>query len=292
MEKVWIEDLNYNKDQDFNYRNDKKDHNKLFRLDNGDYLKVFPFQLLNDCKVIIEDADYNLEHKILASDNSNAPKEIVRPKYAVYRDKKLKIFKGYVMDKATGNFYTPETILRNDQDAFDLHRYAEIYTKLENVVKEANQDGIIIPDLCTTGNIILTNSSGDVKLIDYDGMQIDNYGTRNYSKVYCYQVDYFYPKYHYHNLYTDNIDKKSLFLIYLFNTFEITPDKIDDLTLQKDAKELFDYLGIVDEEIKNKMGLYFNNKKDNDYLDSTVNDIADNYNIEFSNRHVKKLIKK
>jgi hypothetical protein len=288
MEKVWLKEIKYDVNGNINCLKDK-DRSKVYRLNNGDYLKLFPYKKVKEMRIIIADGNYDYESKILYGHSS---RNIVAPKYAVYCDNKKKKFCGYVMEGIRGTKYSADTIAYKEKDKLDLSRYAQMYLKLEEVVKEANSKDIIIPDLCSFGNIILTSDNGDVKLIDYDGMQIGSYATHEISNVYINEKEHFFPKYRLESLYKDNLDKKSLMLLYFYNTLNLDPALVDDFTFEKDGKALMDYIGITDDKTRNKIGKYFDSKVDNEYLGSTVMDIANNYDVAYDNRMAKKLIKK
>ena len=56
----------------------------------------------------------------------------------------------------------------------DLFMYADIHTKLENIVRST--DDIVYPDICTCDNIYVDSSNGNkIQLIDYDGLQVGIY---------------------------------------------------------------------------------------------------------------------
>ena len=291
MEKVWVGTLK----KDPNYTIDTE-KNRIFALQDGNLYKEIKLVDQTTGKNITTEDIQNKEAKIMCADQIHNVPEIVLPECAVYRDFGKKMYCGYIMKNIRGVAYTAGNIARKDEDKLDLHRYAEFYLKLEDAVKRANAEGIIMPDMCSLWNIILASKKGDVRFIDYDGMQVKDNITRDISNVYRIddkghiEEDDFYPKYRQGEIFSDNIDKKSLLYIYLKTTFNMSPTLIKTLT-ENGASPLIHYLHIKDTETKNAIAQYWDSDVDNDYLGNTVMHIADNYDLKY-NIHESKVLTK
>ena len=104
-----------------------------------------------------------------------------------------------------------------------------LYKDIEDVVKEA--ENIVFPDLCTLTNLMVTDK-GFIRFIDYDGMQVGGRKSACISTMLGEQTQYFNDKYLDGDVYTKELDKKSLIMqttkiniIYEFNSANINDIK-------------------------------------------------------------------
>ena len=286
MEKVILEDLEI-KNQIYN-----SETSFAFELSNGKILKVYtPYSLAvyNKCNI-------KLERKILeAKPLQNVP-EIIVPESAVYNDGK---FCGYISKKTEGIDYNEYDDQLSLTDRSNLKLYADNYTKLESIVKRGNEAGIIFPDLCTCDNIFV-NENGKFSLIDYDGLQIGDFITPILSTSLGEQDQYFCPKYCNNYLFTPELDKKSLIILYFLITFNVDLNKVgminpatnDEVTLDF----IFNTLGLDDYDIQNKVWKCLQSNHENEFLGDDVYRLAEVYNMAAfpirDGKYIKRLIKK
>lgn len=264
--------------------------NKIYHLDNGNYLKIRKKTNCNNLEI------KKIEQKILYADKIHDLKHLVKPIRIVYSNKSNPVYIGYEMRAVDGVNFDEKGIISKEEDKYNLQRYAELYLKAEQTVKEANAQGIIMPDMLSENNILI-NKNEEIEFIDYDDMQIGALSCSTISDVYdeidengiC-RINLPY-KYYKNGLLNNNIDKKSLFYIYLENTFNLTPEEVQMLG---NNKNLMQYLGIHDDNIENKFGVFFddNPKVDNEYLGSTTIDIANKYELRPGRHDTKSLYKK
>ena len=275
MQKIYISNLKYNNKKEID-----TEKNEIYRLNKNTYFKMMKNYNANEA--------CEKERKIIYADNIKGISSIVKPKCAVYLDAQKSKYIGYIMDRVDGVEFDHDNICKNTKYSdSNLYRYADLYLKLEKIVKSANRNGVIIPDLCSINNVLI-DSSDKIHIIDYDDMQVGSIDADCLSSIYS--LSNLSEKYYKDGLFNDNLDKKSLLYMYLKITFNMNPDVIQKLTYKKDGSKLIKYLGIKDYDIKNKIGSYFNDEVDNDYLGYTTMQIADRYDLSCSKKLVKKKI--
>ena len=254
----------------------KSDSSNVFLLRDGSILKIFS-QL---SQLMYTMAGISLEGKIITAKKIVNVPEIVVPKSAVYDGKR---FVGYITDYIEGiNFNDWDDNLSLDQRC-DLLMYAEIYKKIEDIVKRGNAKKIIFPDLLTCDNIIFT-ADGSVRFIDYDGLQIGNYNSVAISTTLGDESEYMNPKYCSSPLhFTQNLDKASLIYFYfisalgigLFNVGKLDPRTGKPITLD----DVFEVINLDDDDIKHKVWKCFQKNCINSFLGDDVFRIAEKYTM-------------
>ena len=65
----------------------------------------------------------------------------------------------------------------------DFSTFVKIFLKLIEDVRNANYEGVFMPDLGNLSNIFINPKSLDLKFIDYDGMQIDQFHSFTVSGI-------------------------------------------------------------------------------------------------------------
>ena len=265
-------------------------NNTIYFLPNGDCIKAVKRDKVDEKSI------KTIERKVLYADNLFGLSHLAKPKYAIYTDEKNPKYFGYGMKSVQGINFDGKNIIHKEADKYDLFRYAMLYLKAEKIVKEANKQGIIMPDLLSSNNVLITKDD-QIEFVDYDDMQIGPYQTEVINGYYIAEdnsgisIPNLSDKYYTKNMFNNNIDKKSLLYLYLENTFGITPDVVEKLG---NNKKLMQFLGINDECIMNKFGVFFddNPKVDNEYLGSTTIDIANKYELRPGRHDTKSLYKK
>lgn len=284
MNKIYLDSLEYNDNQVI-----YTDKNKIYYLSNGDYLKIRKRTNYDSFEI------KQLEKKILYADKLHDLENLVKPKCIVYSSITNPTYVGYQMSKIDGVNFDKNNIIIKEEDKYDLQRYARLYLKAEQTVKEANEQGIIIPDMLTDNNVLI-NKDEEIKFIDYDDMQIGDIASNAISNVYAEEDNdgnvkiNLSDKYYTDGLFNSNIDKQSLFYLYLENTFNLTPEEVQKLGSNKN---LMQFLGINDDSIVNKFGTFYDvSNIDNDYLGDTTIDIANKYEFRPGYHGTKALYKK
>ena len=286
IKKVDIKDLNIKSQIHNGYKAN------VYELENGSILKAFSPLVLN----LYKSCDIQLERKIIESKPIINVPEIIVPEEAVYENQE---FLGYTSKKAEGIDYNTYDDFLTLKDRCNLKQYADEYSKLESIIKRGNKENIVFPDLCSCDNIFI-DDKGNMSLIDYDGLQIDNFITPILSSSLGDQDQYFCPKYYDGKIFTSELDKKSLIVLYFLNTFNVDITKVGSrnpitgeiVTLD----DIFELINLDNCDIQNKVWKCLQDKYENEFLEDDVYDIAYDYNMvafpTANKTYLKKLIKK
>lgn len=191
----------------------------VYRLDDGNYLKVFKDVYLN--------FKNDLESKIADSEKLSLPKEIIKPNGICYSNGE---FIGYTMPPSGGVMVEQMMYSAPLRKQFDLSYYNDIYKKIERVVELSNRCGIVFPDMCTLGNVHMTYD-GNIRFIDYDGLQIGDEKRVFLSSALGKESEYENTKYKRNGIYTPELDKKSIIVHYFAYVFgiDLTDVKYEDI---------------------------------------------------------------
>lgn len=236
----------------------------IYKLKNGDILKIFHPFILD----LYKKSNLRLEEKITSAKPFKTVPEIIVPKISVYDDNQ---FIGYTCKEATG---------------IDYNSYDD--TLSENEFHNLTCDNIFI------------DKNGNFSLIDYDGLQIGDFITPVLSSSLGNQEQYNCFKYQRNNLFTPELDKKSLITLYFLSAFNIDINKVG--TLNPITREIvtlddiFEMIGLDDYDVQNKVWKLFQDNKQNEFLGEDVFRIAESYDLLAipiaKNTYIKRLIKK
>ena len=262
----------------------------VYRLNNGDFLKIYsPIfkSLLGDARI--------LEDKVMDAKPIDSVPEIIVPKCAVYDYPNN--FVGYVTSPALGvdlNAYDENFSL---QRRSDLTAYTSFFTGLIDAVKRANKEQIVFPDLCTCDNIFV--KCGRISFIDYDGLQVGRHKVFALSTTLGDEEQYYCPKYFQQGLFTPELDKKSMVLLYFLFVFNIDLNKIGhfDPTGHKiTLEDIFEIIGLEDTSFMDKVKKILSSNQDGDYIDEDIVRIDQSYAMKVmpfgAKTYLKKLYKK
>jgi len=266
---------------------------RIYKTKDGEFVKLFMPIVL---QMYYNVAHVNLEAKLLNKEKYFISEEINKPNTVIYAKNGMAV--GYKMKSALGiNFNDFDSTL-NNQQILDLERFNNIHKRLEDIVKR-NKD-IVFPDLCTCDNIYI-GPEDKIELIDYDGMQIGKHQAIEMSTTLNEQFNnYYIPKYWQKDLFTKNLDKKSLILLYFLSTFHVDLNKVGvispftkkPITLE----ETFWLMGLNDNEILDKVNKIFKSNEDNVYLEDSIDRLAKDYKLVAHsvgpNTYLKKLVRK
>lgn len=240
-----------------------------------------------DFVVSMLDSDYDLEELVLEGSKLVKSNDIVLPSSIVYSGK---YFAGYLMP-----YFDGISIYDCHKCYVNPYRLMETYHKLENIIK--NCDNIVFPDLLTEGNILISDDL-EIKLIDFDGIQVGDYSTPFFSRDMGDKFIYDGTKYKDNNLYTKQLDIKSL--IYLYMKFLLGVDmgyldKFEGMRQKEMLNCFINDLGIDNDNLVSKIFALYDDNKENIYLGDTVDEIYENYRADMvleNGRYVKKLLRK
>lgn len=204
-------------------------------------------------------------------------------------------FVGYFQDYVDGISYAQKNNRLTLQEKKDLYYYANEYLKLEKIVKA--HPNIVFPDLLTHDNVI-SNENGELTLIDYDGMQIDENGVLLISEAIGEEEIIGNPKYMKGlGVYTKELDIKSLFHWYFFIAFNIDLRMVGAVNPQTGeaitVEDVFRTINLDNPDIMNKVCKVFSSEK-NEYLGEDVLKIAEKYDmiIPYADEEKRFFIKK
>ena len=264
MERVELTNINFKKIKILK----KSPISKVFLLDEKEVVKVYNSSYLKGIN-----RRRALERKIQASSTIKL-KELVLPKKIILINGN---FAGYTMEYIKGESYLDIAIApyRN------LDLINKEYLEIEKIIKKFHKEGIIVPDLLNLTNIIVTEDG--LRFIDYDGMQIRDNKASSVSKILKKDIRHSSTiKYCNHlGLYTEELDKKSLLILYILITFN---NLINDINMDNNRFEkidkLLEELNISQEDkLKEIINKAYNPRSDikNEYLEEAVKEIGKKY---------------
>lgn len=221
------------------------------------------------------------EDKIKAAEDIVDIPEIYKPTAAIYDEN---VCVGYFQHWNGGvPFLTYESSLNNN-DRQDLYRYADLYTKLERIVKKGHEQGLIFPDLLSLDNLFI-DKNGNLSLVDFDGLQIKDKRCISISSYLGTEYENNSPKYFDSKtgLWTEELDKKSLLYFYFLITFGLDLSAVGKVSSSNGQviklRDLLNIYGLNDEKIIFKIERIISDIKTGDYFGDSVFDIADNYDL-------------
>ena len=264
MERVELTNINFKKIKILK----KSPISKVFLLDEKEVVKVYNSSYLKGIN-----RRRALERKIQASSTIKL-KELVLPKKIILINGN---FAGYTMEYIKGESYLDIAIApyRN------LDLINKEYLEIEKIIKKFHKEGRILPDLLNLTNIIVTEEG--LRFIDYDGMQIRDNKASSVSKILKKDIRHSSTiKYCNHlGLYTEELDKKSLLILYILITFN---NLINDINMDNNRFEkidkLLEELNISQEDkLKEIIDKAYNPRNDikNEYLEEAVKEIGKKY---------------
>lgn len=286
MQKIQISELKIKKIINHNNKS------IIYLLENGTVLKLYNTKLLEMLKRVGIDH----EKKILDAKEITKVPEIITPKKAVYENK---TFIGYTMPRVLGEDFNTHDDNLSISERENLLYYIRQHLQLEDIVKRANQEEIIFPDLCTCDNILINGNK--ISFIDYDGLQIKNHRVDAISTSLGEPSQYFKNrKYTTANgLFTKELDKKSLIILFFLSAFNINLNKIGTNAMGHiiTLDDIFNIIGLEDYDIMNKVWKIFNDKETNEFLGDDLYHLYEEYQLKViaqvaNNQYIKKLIKK
>lgn len=253
----------------------------LYRLSDGSILKLFNAVYLDSYKR----QNIDLKEKMLQVETIHHPRIIVPDRMCCMDDDVV----GYIRRDVSGRSFTEFFSNESDNDKVNLYRYALIHHNLESVVEECSD--IVFPCLCDETGIYLEQ---DFKpyFVNFEELQHGTFRAGRVSKNLGLRTDSNDSRYLSDGLFTKNLDKMSSIYLYFLNTFNVDLSKFDSTSVG----EVFNGLGLKDDDICHKVWSLFDKDYDNDFLGDDVFRIAEEYEMRvvFNTRTtcVKRLVKK
>lgn len=271
----------------------KKSGAIIYLLSDGRVFKRFLFEEVDR----YSDKGISLENKILEGERLKEHTEFYGPLSAVYRKS---TFVGYTMDFNKGkNLIKYFDSLKYKYSQSNLKFCASRYKKLESVVKKGHTLGVVFPDLCTASNIFISRI-GHFSLTDYDGFQIDDYPTFSISSIIYDRNKVFNPKFYNNGLFTEELDKYSLMILFLQELSSLNLSLIDTINPATNeiltTRDLADYINLDDEEIIRMIEDTVSIDREGVYVSEVADAIASKYDLIVCNNedeeYSKILVKK
>lgn len=269
-----------------------KGNSIIYLLSDGRVFKRFRFEEIE----LYNHIGISLENKILEGDKLKEHKEFFAPLSAVYRKD---TFIGYTMrlnkDK---NFAKYVDSLKYRYRCNNLKFCANNYKKLEFIIKKGHVLGLVFPDLCTVTNIFISRM-GSLSLTDYDGFQIGDYSSISISSAINNKYKIYKPKFYNNGLFTLELDKYSLMVLYLQELSLLDLSLIDTINPKTNevltTKDLVDYLNLDDKEIISMIENTFSIDHEGVYVSEVADAIASKYDLVLNkntNGEYKKILVK
>lgn len=184
-------------------------------------------------------------------------------------------------------------------DTVTMDEVTGFYIALSELTDRLYDRKVIVPDLITSSNLLYDKENKKIRLIDYDGMQIENIPTNVISHTLRYKQNPVLRSSKYFNCngtYTKEINTMSLLVDYLYRLTGINvadnPDfqgisslEANGMSLDKvkdKIRELFNSIGIDDKEIVNGYINVFSAKQDNPEAKKLIKRFANNYQSSFN----------
>ena len=201
--------------------------------------------------------------------------ELYKPTSAVYSNGH---FCGFTSKKNNGTNFNDYDKNVTKTQVNNLYYYLNFFEKLTKLVKKANKHKIVLPDLCSCDNIYI-DSEGNLSLIDYDGMQVDEFPVYAMSTSLGDEEKYFVPKYFDVNkrLFTTELDKTSLLLLYFLCTLHVNVAASFDVYKDLSINVLLSEVGLDDPIIRRMVIDTLSSDTKGHYVDVIAGMIADKY---------------
>lgn len=198
--------------------------------------------------------------------------------------------------------YTTPKINDNDLDNYlrsvnSLEIYNKVFSILIDKVRLLNNEGIILPDLGNTTNVLYNPKNDSIHFIDFDGLQIQDSEAFSMASILHSNSNpmIFSDKYSKGNLYNSNLDKLTLLVLYIYYTTGMNimngldpllslMQYMNDSLSSKNAsvvipdmesfRKSFEELGIWDTEIAELIRRVFDQTETNIYPDFAIENLA------------------
>ena len=246
---------------------------KIYRLPNGELLKIG----YSKNKERFYEAQNHLYDSLKHVEEINSISNVAWPTRVVHD---TCFFSGYTMPEIAGIDLDTFAL-----DLTDLYEFAEVFIKIENVVKEGHKLNVVFPDLCNGGNIIIT-PEGNAVFIDFDGIQPEGMSKFFFAKAIGKKTSKMSSKYFDKNLnrFTKELDVKSVIFLYFDKVFNIKLGRISPVRslskIENAIDRYFASINLDDPIIKRKVLTLYIDAKRNEFLGEDMYRLAEANTLE------------
>ncbi len=198
--------------------------------------------------------------------------------------------------------YVPGVVLREylkDHEQEDLSFYTDLFVRIRDIVKrgEKSKSKVIFPDIASCLNIIVTPDNR-LRIIDYDGLQINGIGTLEFSEA-IYHRRLRNWKYQFNSQFTKDLDRLSLIYLYfklVFNINIVQKLNLGNFDMERmQLNDIFKKFNIPDNDLKDKVSKILSNCSKNEDILENVLALEKDYELSYTKQNdvlERKLIRK
>ena len=244
----------------------------IYNLQNGEYLKLLSKRLLK----VIKSTEYSLDTRLEAAEGLRNLKHLVLPTSKIEQYGNIA---GYTTDEIHGKAY--------DKDIYglDLSKIANLHSRIEECIQMNHDNGVITPDLATEGNIMVM-PNGEVRFMDYDGMQINEMQCFQHSlKIGTLEeieeLGYYDGRLELCNKDIDKYTAATLFLESIFgvNVVHFILSISKEAPIESIISVLFEAINLDDDSVAQKVANLFIPGAKKEFLGEDISRIASRYEL-------------
>ena len=244
------------------------DSKEIYDLENGYILKRY---------INLNEKMLNIYRKKLILAKDIRIQNLISPSYLYEENGEIN---GSIEKKIVGISFAD--YLRNKRkrkEQISLEDIGEFYIERQDIVMEANKEGINFPD--GSYNNFFINESKNIYAIDYDGMQIKGITSKEFNELIFNGNNRFLfrnEKYIKEGIINYNMDIYMMGIEFLYLTTKIDPIsyKIKDIN---DFKSFLNYVNFPNNDLRKKLELLYNPNEDNKYFKDELEDFIREYSL-------------
>lgn len=192
-------------------------------------------------------------------------------------------FVGYTMDSVDGeNFNKPFV----GQRVVDLELLARRYFLLEQLYIKGHKQGVVFADSLAQGNLKYNSQTKGIKVIDYDGLQVNKISSGEIYEEACEDKNPILnsPKYFVNSQeephFNKDIDLFALTLNFIFYATNINIAQQDQVKTPEYIMFIAKAIGLEDRSLIRKLMILFDPRVSNEYLGEDMLRLAQNYYLK------------
>ncbi len=245
------------------YKNLSREENKTLmgKLERIDDLKQI--------KGFVVPSDYSLKNGTV---NEIYTKYLNLPDFFSNNDN---LFEGLGIQEIPGlPFFGNQLLSDNNSKKFDLETISKCFTNLNETLKEGHKNGVVFLDFASKGNLKYNPKTFQTYILDYEDCQIGNNRAFTWSLPLEKNPVTHSRKYRKGIIWNKNAD------IFLMTLRWFSMCTSIDLESFLGPDETMNMMGLDDSEIRRKIKLCYDSKKENEYYDDDFMRICSSYDIE------------